>query len=98
MKHFDTRLRRLEAQTPEHSWRHTAGLASLLAYARQHPPEGEEPLDLESTPMGRLLAEARRVVEEGRPGAEPRDLACDLPVVAAGASGRHPRVACAGAQ
>ena len=60
--------------------------------------EAEEPLDLESTPMGRLLAEARRVVEEGRPGAEPRDLACDLPVVAAGASGRHPRVACAGAQ
>ena len=72
MRHFDTRLRRLEAQTPEQSWRHTAGLASLLASARQHPPEGEEdeePLDLESTPMARLLAEARRAVEARGAGA-----------------------------
>ena len=71
MPNFDTRLRRLEAQTPEQSWRHTEGLASLLAYARQHPPEARawegdadpEPLDLESTPMGRLLAEARRAAQ-----------------------------------
>jgi hypothetical protein len=66
-----TRLDRLE-RAEGGDWRHGHGLSSLLrAFQAEEGgdvDEDEEPLDLdlESTPMGRLLAEARRWTEARR--------------------------------
>jgi hypothetical protein len=64
MKHGDLRLRKIEAvvfPSPEPDERPDPGMAALLRYARQHPPEPGEACDLESdTGLGVLLTEARQ--------------------------------------
>lgn len=57
-----SRLALLEAASPEQAWRHTEGLAALLAYARAHPPEvwEEEDAAEDMSGLGQLLREARR--------------------------------------
>jgi hypothetical protein len=56
---------RRQHQVPD--WRHTEGLASLLDAARHLPQRAPWSLpDLGCTPMGRLVAEARRVTEARR--------------------------------
>jgi hypothetical protein len=63
---FDSRLRRLEQQSPETAWLHSKGLAALLAAAQQSPLRSwdlaPEDLDDDGPPSGlrRLLEEARQ--------------------------------------
>ena len=59
---FDARLRRLEALSPDRTWRHESGLASLLVYARVRLLPWDMPaLDAEDEVIGlaALLQEAR---------------------------------------
>ena len=61
---LNTRLHRLEEQSPTRSWPHTEGLCALLEHARRHWPQpwALPPLD-EDAPlsgMAMLLQEARQ--------------------------------------
>ena len=59
---FDARLRRLEALSPDRTWLHERGLASLLVYARLRLLPWDMPdLDAEDEVIGlaALLQEAR---------------------------------------
>ena len=50
---FDARLRRLEALSPDRTWLHESGLASLLVYARLRPLPWDMPdLDAEDEVIG----------------------------------------------
>jgi hypothetical protein len=74
MKHFDTRLRRLEAQTPAPDWTVGEGLSSLLkAFKAAADGAAEEPLALDPRGGGlpRLLAEARALRDA--PPSPPKD-------------------------
>ena len=68
IRRHEARLRRLEVCDPEKDWRHTSGLAALLAYAKAHPlaPWDIDPDEAPTGSMRRLLDEARQWQERER--------------------------------